>query len=76
MFLRNGGMGTGGLGIAAEATRLVLRCACGATIDAGDEEELLRLTRRHFDQVHPDLGTEVPTGAILAMAEQRAGSSF
>jgi hypothetical protein len=52
---------------------LVLRCECGATIDANSEDELIRLTRLHFGEYHPDLNGGAQADAILAMAEQQGG---
>lgn len=55
----------------APTTLLTLRCACGATVDARREDELIELARLHFAEFHPDLGADVPADAILAMAEQK-----
>jgi hypothetical protein len=73
--LRNCGTGLTDLGIRSEVMRLRLRCECGEWIESADEDELLRLTRRHLRDLHPDLDSELPAGAILAMAEQRTVSS-
>jgi predicted small metal-binding protein len=70
MRLRNGGMGMSDLNLGAEAATLVLRCECGAMINANSEDELIQLTRLHFGEFHPDLNGHVQPDAILAMAEQ------
>jgi hypothetical protein len=40
-------------------------------ISAEDAPRLVELTRLHFGEFHPDLGSNVPADLILAMAEQK-----
>jgi hypothetical protein len=54
-----------------QVAKLTLRCECGAVVSAGSEKKLVELTRLHFGEFHPDLGTNVPADLILAMAEQK-----
>jgi hypothetical protein len=65
----------GDLSMRAEVLKLMLRCECGATVEAEDEDKLIRLARLHFGEFHPDLIGVVPVDAILAMAEQTGGNS-
>jgi hypothetical protein len=63
--------GRGGSTFGAEGSILVLRCACGATIEAESEKDLISVARHHLGKFHPDLSDDVPSAAILAMAEQK-----
>jgi hypothetical protein len=69
--LNSGVAETGGSTFDAGGSMLMLRCACGATVDAESESELIRLARLHFGEFHPDLSGDVSAAAILAMAEQK-----
>jgi hypothetical protein len=33
----------------------VIDCDCGATLQAADDDDLIRVVRRHMDEVHPDM---------------------
>jgi hypothetical protein len=55
----------------SQASQLIVRCECGTIIVASEEERLVELTRLHFGEFHPDLGSNVPADLILAMAEEK-----
>lgn len=33
----------------------VIDCDCGYTLQAANDDDLLRVTRQHVDEVHPDM---------------------
>ncbi len=34
----------------------VIDCDCGETLSAANDDDLVRETRRHVDEAHPDMG--------------------
>jgi hypothetical protein len=62
---------TDNLTLDSQASQLIVRCECGTIIVASEEERLVELTRLHFGEFHPDLGSNVPADLILAMAEEK-----
>jgi hypothetical protein len=45
-----------------------LRCPCGETIDAKDEDTLVQLAQEHLEREHPDLAKQYTREDILFMA--------
>jgi hypothetical protein len=45
-----------------------LRCPCGETIDAEDEDTLVELAQKHLESEHPDLAKTYTREDILFMA--------
>jgi hypothetical protein len=45
-----------------------LRCPCGETIDAKDEDTLVQLAQEHLERDHPDLAKTYTREDILFMA--------
>jgi hypothetical protein len=45
-----------------------LRCPCGETIDAKDEDTLVELAQKHLESEHPDLAKTYTREDILFMA--------
>jgi hypothetical protein len=62
---------TDNLTVDFQASQLIVRCECGTIIVASEEVRLVELTRLHFGEFHPDLGSNVPADLILSMAEEK-----
>ncbi len=54
-----------------KATRLIVRCECGAVVSGERPIVLVQKVRMHFAEFHPDVGANVPADLILAMAEEK-----
>ena len=48
----------------------VIDCECGHTLQAANDDDLVNVTRRHVDEVHPD--TEMDDEAVRALVADKA----
>jgi hypothetical protein len=59
------------LEVDTQESALIVRCGCGAVVNAHSHRQLIERAQNHFAEFHPDLGRKPPAHLILAMADQK-----